>query len=250
MLTLVLIGGVAFLAGLAGSLLGIGGGAFITPALILLFGLPVRTAVGTSLLGITATSLTAASIYIKRRMTQIKLALILETATIPGAALGGYLAVFTSPTVVKVILGIVLVYVSYRMWQKQDIEFLEHVFHRTKLHFGICASFIAGLLSGLVGIGGGVLKTPILHLLLGLPFKTAAATSVFMVGLTSSAGAIHYISRGDVNFPVAAAVVIGVCLGAFTGTKVIKRVAPKYLKVLFSILLGLMAIKLFWEILI
>lgn len=239
---------ISFLAGMLGSLLGIGGGVLIAPSLIVFVHLPVRTAVGTSLLGVTATSVTAAGIYIKRKMTDLKLALILETTTIPGAALSAFLASRIPSKYIGSVLGFVLLYVAGNMLRKsQAVPDESTPGSRKNLILAALASFSAGFLSGLVGIGGGVLKTPILHFLVGLPFKAAAATSVFMVGLTSSAGAVHYMARGDVDYPVAAVVVLGVIGGAYLGTRVIKRAAPLLLKKIFSLVLALMALKLFLE---
>ena len=241
---------ISFLAGMLGSLLGIGGGVLIAPGLIIFAHLPVRTAVGTSLLGVTATSVTAAGIYIKRKMTDLKLALIMETTTIPGAALSAFLAARVPSRSISAILGFVLLYVAINMLKKSPAASDESTpENRKNIIPAVLASFSAGFLSGLVGIGGGVLKTPILHFIVGLPFKEAAATSVFMVGLTSSTGAVHYMARGDMNYAVAAVVILGVIGGAYAGTRIIKRAAPPHLKKIFSLVLVLMAIKLFLEVL-
>lgn len=239
-------------AGLLGALLGLGGGIFLVPALTLLFDLPVRVAVGVSLIGVIATSAGVASVSQPGRGADVRLALRLEIATTTGALAGSLLAGVLSEQVLALIFaGVVIataIYMLTKMRQRtgpaseEAIEKLYSTDYRiNRWPAGLGMSSIAGMLSGLSGIGGGFIKVPVMHSMMDVPLGVATATSNFMVGITAAASALVYFARGDVYPLVAVPTAIGVFIGAVSGARLAVRLRAGLLRRLLVVLLLLIA---------
>jgi uncharacterized membrane protein YfcA len=262
------LAGIGLAAGFTGSLLGLGGGIFVIPLLTLALGLPMQTAIGTSLIGVVATSSTASITYLRERLASIRLAVVLESVTTIGAVLGALLAVYLSQSLLAALFGGVLVYVACGMARGPRDERAEGqeaggregtlasafydrsrdrvVSYRVRrLPAGMAASTAAGVVSGLLGVGGGIIKVPVMDLVMSVPVKAAIATSNLMVGITAVASAFIYFYRGYVHPETAAPVVIGICLGAWAGSKLAWRASGRSLRRVFVAILGTTAVMMF-----
>lgn len=245
-LILLLIG---FLAGLIGALAGIGGGIIITPVLTLYFGIPIHEAVGTSLISVITTSAAGSAVHVQRHVTDVKLGMTLELATALGAAITAYVAGYLNRTVIAVLFAAFLLYNAISILRKSATS--EHTsappdeiphYEPKNYPLGLGASLIAGGFSGLLGIGGGPLKVPVMYIFMGVPLFVATATSNFMIGVTAAASAFVYYRRGDVLVGAAAPIVVGVFAGSTLGATLAGRIHGKYIMYLLSvIMLGLAA---------
>ncbi len=240
------------LAGGVGALTGIGGGIIITPVLTLIFGVPIREAIGTSLCCVIATSSGAAASYIEHRLSDIRLGMTLELATTLGAVTGAVVAGILSREALAILFAILLTYAGATMVRRNfraDIAEPSEVNPYTvkRLPLGLFGSGVAGMISGLLGVGGGPIKVPLMYLVMGVPFKVATATSNFMIGVTAAASAFIYYSRGDVRPLITAPAAIGVFLGAGLGTHLMRRTASRKLIVLFSFIMFYLAIWMTWK---
>lgn len=251
-LLLMMLGGV--LAGLFGSVLGLGGGILIIPMLTLLFGLPIREAIGVSLVCVIATSSGAAGLYVKRRLCDIRLGMTLELATTLGAITGGLIAGIMNPQILSVLFSALLVYTAWSMLQRKEEarelgnpDQAEASYKPAQLPLGMGASFVAGNVSGLLGVGGGVVKVPVMYLLMGVPLKIAAATSNFMIGVTASAGAFVYFSRGEVQPLIAGSTMLGVFLGATFGSRLLPKVKAAFIKKAFVLVLVYLSLEMLFK---
>jgi uncharacterized membrane protein YfcA len=251
---LMLAGGVA--AGLFGSLLGLGGGILIVPLLTIGFGLPLREAVGVSLICVIVTSGAAAAVYLERRVANLRLGMTLELFTAIGALVGGLVAFLVSERVLAALFSAMLVYVAVSMIRGRDVEPEDDSAGETpivqpfgltldgpgytvhRLGPGMVGSLGAGVVSALLGIGGGLIKVPVMHLLMGVPLRVATATSNLMIGVTASASAIIYLLRGGVDPYVAGPTAIGVFLGATLGSRTAHRIDLRVLRILFVVVLS------------
>ena len=254
-----ILGGVV--AGLWGSVLGLGGGVLIIPMLTLIFGVPMREAIGASLVCVIATSSGAASLYVKRRLADIRLGMTLELATTLGAIVGGLVAGIIKPQILSVLFSFLLIYTAWSMLRRkselrnsaslnfpnasEDISSPEY--KTTNLPLGMGASFFAGNVSGLLGVGGGIIKVPVMYLFMGVPLKIAVATSNFMIGVTATASAFVYFSRGDVQPLIAGPTMLGVFLGATFGSHLFPKVKAEFLKKLLSIVLFYVALEMIFK---
>lgn len=256
-------------AGLLGSLLGLGGGIVIIPALTLVFGYPMQAAIGASLIGVIATSTGAASYYVQEGMSNIRLGMVLETATTAGSVIGALVAVYTNQQILAVAFGVLLIYASFYMvrrperlappskGRKSDTYFdlsagyvdkkdgSEVRYDVRRIDRGLGASLGAGAMSGLLGVGGGIIKVPVMNIWMGVPMKAAAATSNFMIGITALAGAVIYYGYGQISPVVTAVVAVGVFFGAMVGSRVAHRVAGSMLRRSFAVLMIAIAVLMF-----
>ena len=245
-----LLGGL--IAGLFGSLLGLGGGVLIIPLLTLVFGVPMKEAIGTSLICVIATSSGAASLYVKKHLADIRLAMTLELATTIGAIVGGLVAGIIKPEVLAILFSLLLFYIALSMIRKRTEESggnssAQGDYQITNLPFGMGASFFAGNVSGLLGVGGGVIKVPVMYLRMGVPLRIATATSNFMIGVTATAGAFVYYARGEVDFIVSGVTMIGVFLGALVGSRILHLIKLEYLKKAFIIVLLYLSVEMLFK---
>jgi uncharacterized membrane protein YfcA len=243
LLSLFLIG---LLAGGFGALLGVGGGLIIVPALSLVAGLPLRGAIGTSLICICASSAAASAVYLRRGRVDLPTAVELQFFSVTGAVVAGLTVGFSPSTPLFFLFGAMLTLVAVQMWPTGGPGWLEtrlaHVAQRDTVARG--ASVGAGLISGLLGVGGGILNTPVLHLVLGHPFQRAVATSAYMIGMTAAAGALVYLARGDVTPGLVTAAMMGTLVGAVPAAMGGHRLSARWLRVAFSLLLIFVAFQM------
>lgn len=243
-LLLILVLGVG--VGAFGSLLGVGGGLIMVPFLHLIFHAPFRTAIGISLLSIIATASGAASIYARQGKVAIRLGIVLELATVTGGITGGVLAGWLSEKILSFLFALLLIFTAWTMMRTanhaertRDLpdesggEKANDIPGRN-LPLGLGGSFVAGMSAGLLGIGGGVIKVPLMHEVMGVPFKVATATSTFMMGVTATATALIYYSRGDMDPLLAAPMILGILLGASVGAHLSERLPTRLLKLSFA----------------
>ncbi len=248
---------ISVLIGGLGSMLGIGGGVFLIPMLTGIIGLPIKTAIGASIISVIATSTAAGSVYIGKGITHSRLAMILEIATTMGALAGGITAVLIDPRWLAGIFAAVLLYVAYSMgigFKKQSdggekgpgslvTQYTDPLTQQTvvygvrNLKSGMLASFVAGNISGLLGIGGGVIKVPVMNLIMEIPLRAAIATSNFMIGITAATSAIIYYQHGYIDPTVAVPTALGILLGAQIGPRLGGRITNTSLKRIFSLVL-------------
>ena len=232
---------VTLAAGFIGGLIGTGGGFLIVPMLILVLGMPTHVAVGLSLASVTATAISSFVVYALKGMVNFRLGLILESATIVGALIGSNTALQVRAEIIEIIFGLVLLYTAYKMFRGradslEDGKESEKLVRRRWV-MGMMGSFAAGFISGMIGIGGGTLKVPIMVLMLGVPMRTAIATSMFMISITASTAASTYFLHGLLT-PVSVLVgVSGATLGAQAGSRTGLKTRAYILRKIFSLVL-------------
>lgn len=245
-------------AGIFGALLGLGGGLIVIPALTLLLQVDIRYAIGASIISVIATSSGAAATYVREHITNLRVAMFLELATTAGALTGAYLAGVISGRWLYVTFSLVMGYAAIIMFRNghantateappnrladrlrlhssyYDLSLGQEVSYRvTRTHIGLGVSYIAGVVSGLLGIGGGPLKVPVMNLAMQLPIKVASATSNFMIGVTAATSAGVYFTRGDIDPFVAAPVAVGVLLGSTIGSHLLGRLRSSVIRIAF-----------------
>lgn len=241
-----------FFSGGVGALTGIGGGLIIIPVLTLFFGIPIHQAIGTSLCCVIATSSGAAASYVEHHLSDIRLGMTLELATTVGAVGGSLVAALISREGLAVLFALLLIYAGAAMLRRTPrtanaTSEETGPYKVQRLPLGMLASGGAGMVSGMLGVGGGPIKVPLMYLVLGVPFKVATATSNFMIGVTAAASAFIYFSRGDVPLLVTAPTAVGVFVGAAFGTHVMRRTPSRWLILLFSFIMFYFAGMMVWR---
>ena len=246
----------SFLAGVIGATFGLGGGIIIVPALTLALGFSMQEAVGASLVGTIASSTGSAARYLEQGLVNVKLAMTLETATTAGAIVGAMIAVFLNQTVLALLFAAILVYSALYMMLRpertiamttcesgldlscsyKDNEGKVVAYGVTGLRKGMLASFFAGSLSNMLGVGGGTIQVPVMNTCMCVPMKAAAATSNLMIGVTALSGAIIFYANGLIVPWLAATVAVGVFFGALAGTRMNKRSTGRGLRQAFAVL--------------
>lgn len=262
----------SMVAGTFGAMLGLGGGIIVIPVLTLIFGVPMKEAIATSLVTVIATSTSAAVVYVEKHFANIRLGMTLEMATTVGALIGGFLVVYMSPGALRFLFAALLVFTAITMARKAGAErsdadevYVHLRSHATEEEFnahvsngltpyriknypgGIVASLFAGSISGLLGVGGGIIKVPAMRLMMGVPMRVAIATSNFMIGVTAATSALIYYSRGLIDPVVTAPSVLGVLLGAQFGTRLVSRINKRVLTWLFVVVLIFTAVQMIWR---
>src|ERR1017187_4941337 len=260
---------VSAVAGFLGSLTGLGGGVVITPVLTLLLGVDLHYAMGASLVSVIATSSGAAAAYVKEGFSNIRVGMFLEIAATIGALAGATLALYLHASVIAVIFGVVLIYSAYTSlrqgphtleaeppdrlatWLRMDGTFPgEHgleSYHVRGVPLGFAIMFVAGVLSGLLGIGSGAGKGLAMDKAMKLPFKVSTTTSNFMIGVTAAASAGIYLSRGYIDPGLAMPVMLGVLTGSLAGAKCLAGARPRALRILFSAVVGVLAVEMIYN---
>jgi len=226
-----------FFAGMLGSLTGIGGGVLLTPILALHFGIPIRQAIGTSLVAVITTSAASSSVHLQRHTTDIRLGMTLELATAFGAAVMAYMVGYFNRSALEGLFAAFLLYSAITILAKggsvktvnepipaANGEIVIPPYEPQRYPLGLSASLVAGALSGLLGIGGGPIKVPVMYIFMNVPLMVATATSNFMIGVTAAASAIVYYRRGDILVEDAAPLAVGVFLGSLLGARLAPRV--------------------------
>ena len=259
----------ALLAGLLGALTGLGGGVVIVPLLALVFGVDIRYAAGASLLAVIATSSGAAAAYVREGYSNIRIGMFLEIATTLGALVGAYLTSQVSTSAIAFIFGLVLLVSAYLSLRPKHptsdnihpdglaarLRMDSHYptpqglteYHVRNVPGGFGLMFVAGALSGLLGIGSGAFKVLALDQVMRVPFKVSTTTSNFMIGVTAAASAGVYLSRGYIDPGLAMPVVLGVLLGAVVGTRVLERARSRILRIVFSGVIVVLALEMLFN---
>lgn len=242
-----------FLAGAYGALVGLGGGVILVPVLSIWFGLPIKTAVGVSLVCVIATSTGAAAVYVQRHMTDLRLGMVLELATVLGAITGATAAAYLPDRVIKGAFAAFLGYAAVMMLRQKPGAGADSAvdvpdYQARNYPLGLGVSYVAGGVSGILGIGGGPIKVPLMYLLMGVPIKVAAATSNFMIGVTAAASAFLYYGRGDIVVPVAAPLATGVFAGALAGSRLSVRLRSRWIRWLLMPVLFYLALLMIGEV--
>jgi hypothetical protein len=271
-LTSLLILAVAFVAGVMGSLLGLGGGVVIVPALSLFFGVPIHAAIGASIVGVVATSSGAASRYVRQGLTHMRLAMLLEVATVSGALGGALLAGVVAGRWLYLVFALMMLTAGASMVigndgkdaapppldrlaraLRLDGSYLDRAsgrtveYRATRTGSGLVVSLVAGVFSGLLGVGGGFLKVPAMHRLMRLPIKVCTATSSFMIGVTAATSAAIFFARGDVRPELAAPVAVGVLAGAALGSRLLGHLPAVAVRRIFLAVLVVLALQMAWK---
>ena len=267
----VLVAAGSFLAGLLGSLTGLGGGIIVVPMLTLVFHTDIRYAIGAALVAVIATSSGAASAYLRQGFTNIRVGIVLEVATATGALAGAALAGVVPTSVLGTLFGVVLLYTAWRSYRSHaDADVAaggesDPLAVRLKLpstypasggvrpyavqgvRSGLAFMFGAGILSALLGIGSGVVKVLAMDRSMKLPFKVSTTTSNFMIGVTAAASAGVYLHRGYIEPVLAFPVMLGVLAGARTGARVLGHVDVRVLRILFTGVAVVMAVQMLYK---
>jgi uncharacterized membrane protein YfcA len=245
-------------AGLIGALAGVGGGILVIPALTIGFGVDIHLAVGASIVSVIATSSGAAAAYVRDRMTDMRVGMFLELATTTGAVCGALLAAVVAPAFLYVLLGLVLLGSAAMQVARLGEEApaddppsplatrlrlessypdrrlgREVRYSARRIPLGFVLMWIAGVVSGLLGIGSGVLKVLAMDGAMRLPIKVSSATSNFMIGVTAAASAGIYLGRGDVDPQIVAPVALGVLAGALIGARLLQRISNRSVRLIF-----------------
>ncbi|HWD39131.1 MAG TPA: sulfite exporter TauE/SafE family protein [Fimbriimonas sp.] len=263
--TLIVLGA-AFVAGLLGSLTGLGGGVIITPVLTLYLGVNIRYAMGASLISVIATSSGAAVAYVREGFSNVRIGMFLEVATTFGALVGAALSGHVPTSALSLIFGVVLLHAAWQATHRHAEagpevapdplaesfqlgghlpglkESLTYRAHRVKQGFAIM--FGAGALSGLLGIGSGSLKVIAMDRAMQLPFKVSTATSNFMIGVTAAASAGIFLNRGYVEPGIVMPVMLGVLLGSMVGARFLARLPVNHLRIIFGVVVACVAVQM------
>ena len=259
----------AYCAGLLGSLTGLGGGVVVIPVLTLGFGVDFHYAIGAALVASIATSSGSGSAYVKEGITNVRLGMFLEIATTIGAVCGAAVAIYLNNTVIAIIYGLVLLLTAamqqrrksdhegvigsetarrlklYGSWPQKDGTVKHYQLRHVGGGFGVM--YVAGVLSGILGIGSGVLKVLAMDAMMKVPFKVSTTTSNFMMGVTACASAVIYVQRGIIEPGIACPVMIGVLFGALTGARLLKRMDVRVLRQIFCVAIVLVAVNMIWQ---
>jgi uncharacterized membrane protein YfcA len=247
-LLLVLLGTAA---GTLGGLLGVGGGVVVIPALSLGFGVPFRSAVAVSLVVIIASASATSAEFVQKGTADMRVGVVLELATVGGGIAGSAVAGLLPESALKLLFSAVAVASAAMLWRRRRAALEEAVSGRRPVRgwgAGLAVSGLAGAFSGLIGVGGGVFKVPVMTLAMDLPFKVAAATSSFMIGVTAAASAYLYAARGELDVRLAAPVVVGVFAGSRIGTALLARLPARRLQGAFAALLLAMGVQMLWDV--
>lgn len=260
---------VSIIAGIIGSLVGVGGGIIIIPILVLLFNIDIKTAIGASIVSVIATSSGAASAYLKDNIINIKAGMFLEIATTTGAISGALILAIINPEFLLFIFATILIISTYPMIKNIKVNNAENIendrianylklnssyydtksreeikYNITHTKLGLFIMYIAGLLSGLLGIGSGVFKVLAMDNVMKMPIKVSTTTSNLMIGVTAAASATIYLVRGYINPYITLPVMIGIIIGAFIGTKLLFRTTNIYIKTIFIIVIFAISIEM------
>jgi len=259
---------VSVFAGIFGSIVGLGGGVVVIPVLTLLLGVDVHFAIGASIVAIIGTSSGAASVYVKDKMTNLRVGMFLELATTSGAIVGAALAAYVDSAALEMIFGSILLVTLVPTVMKigEDIPKNPELkglskrlalkgsyaepdgsvvnYNATRPKTGLFGMVIAGMLSGLLGIGSGAFKVISMDVAMKLPMKVSTTTSNFMIGVTAAASAGIYFARGDVDPLIVAPVALGILIGAALGARVLVRSRNPTIRKIFAVVLAVAAVEM------
>jgi uncharacterized membrane protein YfcA len=264
-----LIAAGSLLAGFLGALTGLGGGVVVVPMLTLLFHVDIHYAIGAALVSVIATSSGAAAAYVREGYSNIRVGMFLEIATTLGALAGAALVLYLHASVIAVIFGVVLIHAAYVSLRQHDhatedlgpdrIAIALNMdstypeggklvsYHVRGVPSGFSLMFLAGVLSGLLGIGSGAVKVLAMDRAMKLPFKVSTTTSNFMIGVTAAAGAGIYLSRGYIDPGLAMPVMLGVLAGSLAGARILAGAKVRVLRMVFALVIGSLAIEMIYS---
>jgi uncharacterized membrane protein YfcA len=264
-----LVGITAFLAGLIGSLTGLGGGVVLVPVLTLFFKVDIRYAIGASLVSVIATSSGAAAAYVKEGFTNIRIGMFLEIATTMGALIGAFIATWVPTSTIAVIFGLMLLYSAYlskkprsladrnlppdrlatRLRLNGSFPDLEgpRSYNVQRVPAGFSLMSVAGALSGMLGIGSGAVKVLAMDQAMRIPFKVSTTTSNFMIGVTAAASAGVYMSRGYIDPGLSMPVMLGVLAGSLLGSKILVKAETNWLRLMFSVVILVLGLQMLYK---
>lgn len=259
----------AFLAGIIGSLTGLGGGVVIIPTLVLLFKIDIHYAMGASLISVIATSSGSAAAYLREGYTNLRIGLFLETVTVVGALIGAMLAAAVSQTFLAILFSLIMFLCAWLTVKRQDnleqykssdrwaIKFKLNgaypvkkemkPYHVQHVPAALCMMSVAGLFSGLLGIGSGTFKVLAMDQAMRLPYKVATTTSNFMIGLTAAAGVGVYFANGYIDPVITFPVIIGVLIGSYVGAKVLPHLHTRILRLIFSVVVCIVGVQMLYK---
>ena len=259
----------SFLAGILGSILGIGGGIIIVPVLTLFLHIDIRYAIAASLISIIATSSGAAARFLKDHLTNIRIATLLEVGTVFGAMSGFLITNKIPPKYLYFIFGLFLFFSAFMMLIKREntTSTNDHLWSKklnlasyypdhnlgtvhykvANVPFGLFLMYFAGVLSALLGIGSGILKVLAMDTTMKLPLKVSSATSNFMIGVTATASAGAYFLKGDIIPSVTAPVALGIILGSWIGAKIMLEMKQENIRKIFIVLLSIVALQMIYK---
>lgn len=264
---------IALLAGAFGSVLGIGGGLFIIPSLTLFLGEGLKTSIAASIVAVIATSLGGGNVYVRRHVADIRLGLLLALATAPSAVIGAFLATHVNARILAGVFALVLAVSAYRMYAggrssagetpadegdrpSGALKFRSSYYETStgeeiqyqvgNVPIGVAASTVAGLISGMLGVGGGIIQVPVMNLIMRVPIKVATTTSTYIIGITAMAGAFVYYNHRPsyVDPALAVPVTIGVFIGASIGSRVLGRISQTALRTVFTAVMAIYAVQM------
>lgn len=266
---------IAVVAGSFGAVLGIGGGLFIIPSLTLFMGVKLKTAIAASVVAVIATSLGGGNVYVRTHVADVRLGLLLALATVPGAVVGALLATRVSTRALAAVFAAVLAVSAYRMIastrgaqerpQSSPADRDDHLsrlrlreeyyeastgqvvrYRVRRVGYGVGASTLAGLISGLLGVGGGIVQVPVMNVIMQVPIKVATTTSTYVIGITAMAGAFVYYNHRPsfVDPALAVPVTIGVFIGASIGSNVLGRISQRALRNTFTLVLAVYTVQM------
>ena len=255
-----------FVAGTFGALLGLGGGVLLIPFLVIVLGVPMHQAIATSIIAVIATSSAGAAMNLERRVVNMRLGMLLEIATVAGAILGGMTANYLSASVLtKLFSGLLLFVAVIMIWRTRqnngkemvtangvlsgtfiDVSSGKSIIYTVKkVPAVMCVSLVAGNVSGLLGVGGGIFKVPAMHIISGIPMKAATATSNFMIGVTAAASAFIYFAHGHINPFIASTAALGVLAGSMIGVRISRKIRSTVQTWIFAVVLLVVSLQLF-----
>jgi uncharacterized membrane protein YfcA len=259
----------ALAAGLLGSMTGLGGGVVLIPLLTLLFKVDIHYAIGASLVSVIATSSGAAAAYVREGISNIRLGMFLEVATTAGAVGGAFLSAYLSTSVIAIVFGIVLIVSAVLSFVKREDNLVtgpgsqltrvlklsgtyptpqgRQSYTVKNVVGGFLMMNVAGVLSGLLGIGSGALKVLAMDNIMRTPFKVSTTTSNFMIGVTAAASAGIYLKRGYIDPGLSMPVMLGVLAGAFTGSRILTKTKVSTLKKVFAVVILLLAAEMIYN---
>jgi len=245
--TLIIFGG-AITAGLIAGVMGLGGGVLIIPALTIFVGVPIKQAVGISLTSVIATSMSSSTVYFKKDLVDMKVGILLAMSAVAGGLSGGILGGYVSSAHLAFLFSAILIYSAVSLaLKKEKTQLADAEYSRKTLWVFLVISYFAGILTGMLGIGGGVVFIPLLYLGLRMPMPIAIGTSAFKVGLTATAGAMIYFMRGDLDsvLSIIPPVVVGMIVGARVGGMIGVKIKSSVTKALFSLMLVYFSYRMF-----
>jgi len=261
----------AFAAGFVGSLSGLGGGIIIIPLLTVFLGVDIHYAIGTALVAVIATSSGSASAYVREGITNMRLGMFLEIATTIGAVIGALISTNAPTSLLAIIFGATLIFSSLNSIRKKEDHLItpdqgsalaktlklsgsyptatgEKVhYSMTNILGGFSMMGVAGMMSGLLGIGSGAFKVIAMDTIMKVPFKVSTTTSNFMMGVTAIASSVIYIQKGYIEPSICMPVIIGVLIGSMVGAKVLMKANTKKLKLFFAVMIFIIALNMIYN---